>query len=43
MSKSFKFNQDTNQDNKRSKLKAKDQGKQTKQFWRNISQQHKEI
>jgi hypothetical protein len=45
MSKSFKFNPDnTKQDNKRLKLKAKEQGKQTKQFWRNVaSQQQKEI
>jgi hypothetical protein len=43
MSKSFKFNQDTKQDNQHSKLKAKEQGKQTKQFWRNVaSQQHKD-
>jgi hypothetical protein len=41
MSKSFKYNPDnTKQDNK---LKAKEQGKAVKQFWRNISQQHKEI
>jgi hypothetical protein len=44
MSKSFKFNPDnTKQDNKQTKLKAKEQGKQTKQFWRNVaSQQHKD-
>jgi hypothetical protein len=43
MSKSFKFNQDTKQDNKQTKLKAKEQGKAVKQFWRNVaSQQQKE-
>jgi hypothetical protein len=45
MSKSFKFNPDsTKQDNKQTKLKAKEQGKAVKQFWRNVaSQQQKEI
>jgi hypothetical protein len=44
MSKSFKFNPDnTKQDSKQTKLKAKEQGKAVKAFWRNVASQQKEV
>lgn len=46
MSKTYKWDErnDPRSSKQSAKLKAKEQGKQTKAFWRNVaSQQHKEI